>query len=241
MRESAASAIRALESGVRMDTLTVYDVSRTLLNMAYNVNPPTVNPPTVNPPTVNPPALTLTETSKSVLALPFRSLGDEPAFTTDSLDRFLRRPRIAVLAYLRQDGSPNQVSIWYSYDNGELAFSMETMSPKVRALRRDPRVTVTVQDERPPYRSVVIQGHLELDDRAADAEVPMSLAVRYFGRIAGGIYRRRYEGRRKEEGTTLASLVPEVVRGFDGTESVDNATLAFLRFRNILPIPRNLF
>jgi PPOX class probable F420-dependent enzyme len=217
MRRSAASEIRLLESGVRFVTLTAYDVSRTVSDMAYNVNSSDRAP-----------------SLPTVLDLPFRSTGGEPAFTRTQLDRFLRRPRVAVLAYLRRDGSPNQISIWYDYKAGELSFSMETSSPKVRALRRDPRVTVTIQDERPPYRSVVIDGELELDDRGADVTLPMSLADRYFGRVAGGIYRRRYEARRASEGTTIARLAPHAVRGLDGTESVDAATLAFLRVRHRL-------
>jgi PPOX class probable F420-dependent enzyme len=182
----------------------------------------------------------VTYTVNSVLDLPFQTLGGEPGFASGQLDRFLRQPRVAVLAYRRADGSPNQVSVWYDYHDGQIRLSMETSSPKVAALRRDPRVTITIQDERPPYRSVVVAGTVELDDRLADAEASMSMAVRYFGRIAGGIYRKRYEAKRQSAGNTTVTVRPTSVRGFDGTQSVDKLTLGFLRFRNALGFAKRL-
>src|SRR5690606_31359226 len=120
----------------------------------------------------------------TLVDLPFAALGGQPAFEPTALDAFLAGDRIAVLAYVRGDGRPNQVPVWYSYRDGTLSFSFETTSAKVRALRKDPRVTVTVQDERPPYRAVIIDGEVEMAGLGADAAENMALAVRYFGKVA---------------------------------------------------------
>ena len=39
-------------------------------------------------------------------------------------------------------------------------------------------------------------------------------------------------------GPDTASLVPTEVKGFDNTKMIDKATLAFVRLRHRLPIPR---
>lgn len=190
--------------------------------------------------TVNEPSSTSPSTD-SITTLPFRALGGQPPFESDALDRFLRAPRIANLAYVRRDGRPNQAPLWYGYDDGVLHFTMEANSAKHRALLRDPRVTVTVQDERPPYRAVIIDGTVTVDDLGDDIDPSMSLAQRYFGRIAAAKYRAMYEDVRRDAGMVRVTLRPDEVKGFDNTDAVDPITLAFVRVRNRLPIPRRWF
>lgn len=197
--------------------------------MAYTVNSDT--PPITATDTPDAGAVPITE-------MPFKALGNQPGFEPGPLDTFLAAERIAVLAYLRSDGRPNQTPLWYSYQDGTLSFSVESTSAKVRALRKDPRVTVTIQDERPPYRAVIIDGTVEMDELDDEAEANMELAVRYFGKIAAAKYESMYRETREAAGTTLVRLVPSEVKGFDNTRAIDRATLGFVRLRNRLPIPR---
>ncbi|TDT17983.1 PPOX class probable F420-dependent enzyme [Ilumatobacter fluminis] len=173
-----------------------------------------------------------------ITSLPFRGLGGQPPFEPDDLDRFLRAPRIANLAYVRKDGRTNQAPLWYGYDEGVVHFTMEANSAKHRALVRDPRVTVTVQDERPPYRAVIVDGTVTIDDLGDDTAPSMSLAERYFGKVAAAKYRSMYEDVRKDAGMVRVTLHPDEVKGFDNTNAVDPVTLAFVRVRNRLPVPR---
>ena len=187
--------------------------------MAYTVNEP-----------LAPPA--------AVTDLPFKPLGGQPGFEPAALDRFLRAPRIATLAYVRKDGSTNQAPLWYGYDRGVLHFTMEANSAKHRALQRDPRVTVTVQDERPPYRAAIIDGTVTIEDLGEDTAPSMNLAVRYFGKLAAAKYEAMYEEARKDAGMVRVTVHPHTVKGFDNTNAIDAATLVFVRLRNRLPIPR---
>jgi general stress protein 26 len=43
-------------------------------------------------------------------------------------------------------------------DNGELAFNTGTKSAKGRALARDSRAVICVDDQRPPYSFVQVEG-----------------------------------------------------------------------------------
>lgn len=171
-------------------------------------------------------------------ALPFRAVGDQPAFRPAALERFVAGRRIAVLAYSRADGRPNQSPIWYCYRDGVFFMSTVTGSPKHRALARDPRVCLTIQDERPPYRAVIVDGTAELAPLDPEADPTEGMAVRYFGRIAAAEYERMTAAHYEQTGLTLVTLRPEAVRGFDNERALGRATLAFVRLRERLPIPR---
>ena len=190
--------------------------------------------------TVNP--ASSTTTSARLSDFEFRAIGGQPPFAPAAMETFLAGDHIAVLSYLRADGRPNQAPIWYAYRDGVIWFSVESDSPKVRALRKDPRVCVTIQDERPPYRAVIVEGALEFVEHGAagapDAELGWEMAEHYFGKLAAKQYEKMMRDERAEHGTTLLRLVPTEVKGFDNTKMIDKATLAFVRLRHRLPIPR---
>jgi len=172
--------------------------------------------------------------------LPFTALGGQPAFAPGTVERFVREPRIAVLAYVRADGRPGQAPIWYVYRDGAFFMSTTTGSAKHRALRRDPRVCLTIQDERPPYRAVLADGTVALAPIVAGADDPTEgIAERYFGKVAAAEYHRMTAEEYARTGLTLITLRPAALRGFDNTRAVNAATLAFVRLREWLPVPRS--
>lgn len=172
--------------------------------------------------------------------LPFTALGGQPAFAPGTVERFVREPRIAVLAYVRGDGRPGQAPIWYVYRDGTFSMSTTTGSAKHRALLRDPRVCLTIQDERPPYRAVLADGEVTLAPLVEGAADPTAgIAERYFGRFAAAEYHRMTAEEYAQKGLTLITLRPAALRGFDNTRALNAATLAFVRLRDRLPIPRS--
>ena len=181
---------------------------------------------------------TVNNGSTRLADLSFVPLGGSPSFRPADLDRFLAGDRIAVMSYLRADGRPNQVPLWYSYRDGTLWFNIETGSAKHRALRKDPRVCVTVQDERPPYRAVIIEGTVELIDTGKDMDSGMEMAVQHFGRLGAKAYQQMYEESAGDAGTTTVRLHPSELKGFDNTRAIGKGLLAFARLRHRLPIPR---
>lgn len=172
--------------------------------------------------------------------LPFSALGGQPAFAPGTIEPFVREPRIAVLAYVRADGRPGQAPIWYTYESGAFFLSTTTGSAKHRALARDPRVCLTIQDERPPYRAILADGRVTLEPLPQGAADPTAgMAVRYFGRVAAAEYDRMTAQEYARTGLTLITLRPTELRGFDGSRAVSRAVLAFVRLRDRLPIPRS--
>lgn len=170
--------------------------------------------------------------------LPFTALGGQPGFAPGEIERFVREPRIAVLAYVRADGRPGQAPIWYTYRDGAFLMSTTTGSPKHRALVRDPRVCLTIQDERPPYRAVLADGAVSLEPIEPGNDPTAGMAIRYFGRLGAAEYERMTADEYARSGLTLITLRPAALRGFDNTRAVSRAVLAFVRLRDRLPIPR---
>lgn len=146
---------------------------------------------------------------------------------------------MAVLAYVRRDGRPNQSPIWYVYREGAVLMSTVTGSPKHRALERDPRVCLTIQDEAPPYRAVVLEGTIELSPMP-EPDPTGGMSVRYLGRLGAAAYDRLTTDHYAASGLTLLTLRPDAIRGFDNSRALSRSALAFVKVRNRLPLPRRL-
>lgn len=170
--------------------------------------------------------------------LPFKPVGGQPPFEPGALERFVAAPRVAILSYARRDGRPNQVPIWYAYRDGRFLMLTSTTSPKAKALARDPRVCLTIQDETPPYRAVIIDGNVTLTGAEVTGGLHTELARNYFGKLGGREYEKMVAEENMKTGVTLITLTPESVRGFDNHRLIGAPLRAFMRIRNALPIPR---
>ena len=97
------------------------------------------------------------------------------------VDEFLRRPNPAVVATLRPDGSPHTVATWYDWDGARVLLNMDESRLRLRFLRRDPRVSLTVLGEDSWYGHVSLLGRVvELHDDEDLADIDR-LALRYTG------------------------------------------------------------
>lgn len=93
---------------------------------------------------------------------------------------FLAEPRFAVLATVGRGGMPQQTVMWYVLHDDE-TIMMNTADGRIKAdnLRRDPRVSICVEDG---YRFVTVAGRVELNDDQEVAQRDIAaLAVRYRG------------------------------------------------------------
>jgi PPOX class probable F420-dependent enzyme len=110
---------------------------------------------------------------------------------------FLREgARTAKVAVVRRDGSPLVTPVWFLCDDdGFVVFETEAESVKGRALRRDPRISVCVEDDRPPFAFVRIDGVAELADDEDDLlDWTTRIAGRYMGTENADEYGRRNAG-----------------------------------------------
>lgn len=80
-------------------------------------------------------------------------------------EAFLAGPHIGVIAADRDGRAPLAVPIWYAYEpGGEVVVWTERGTVKERLIRASGRYSLCVQDERPPYRYVSVEGPAVFDD-----------------------------------------------------------------------------
>lgn len=66
--------------------------------------------------------------------------------------------RTAKLGIVRKDGSPHVSPVWIALDGDDIMFMTSEHSLKGKAILRDGRVSICVDDERPPFAFVTIAG-----------------------------------------------------------------------------------
>ncbi|MGC0333556.1 PPOX class probable F420-dependent enzyme [Streptomyces sp. SAI-170] len=94
--------------------------------------------------------------------------------------------RTGKLSTVRADGSPHVAPIWFLLDGDEVVFTTGSRTVKGRNLVRDGRVALCVDDDRPPFDFVVLQGHARVSEDQADLRRwATRLGARYMGEERG--------------------------------------------------------
>ncbi|MGH3041195.1 MAG: TIGR03618 family F420-dependent PPOX class oxidoreductase [Gaiellaceae bacterium] len=94
---------------------------------------------------------------------------------------FLKEPHAAVIATVRSDGAPYTAAAWYDWDDGRILVSMDFERLRLRHMRRDQRVAVTVLDLGDWYHAVTVLGRIvELRDDEGLVDIDR-LSQRYRG------------------------------------------------------------
>jgi PPOX class probable F420-dependent enzyme len=97
-------------------------------------------------------------------------------------DFLARGTRTGKLAYLAASGRPLVVPVWFIVEGGSLVFNTGKDTAKGRALARDPRATLCVDLEEPPFAFVQVQGEAELSEDPAELlRTATAIAARYMG------------------------------------------------------------
>lgn len=118
--------------------------------------------------------------------------------------RFLaENPYVGTVTTLREDGSPHSTVVWVDVDEGTVSFNTARGRAKPRHLEHDPRASLLVVDPNDPYRWVAVEGHAELTEQGADAQID-KLAKKYLGKDD-------YPFRKADEQRVSVRILPEHV------------------------------
>ncbi|OLR93585.1 PPOX class F420-dependent oxidoreductase [Actinokineospora bangkokensis] len=121
--------------------------------------------------------------------------------------------RTGKLAVVRRDGSPHVTPIWFLVDGDDLVFTTWSDSVKYRALRRENRLSVCVDDQEPPYSYVTITATPTFVD---DLAVVREWATRIGARYMGADRAEEYGARNSVPGEYLVRARIDSVVGFTG-------------------------
>jgi PPOX class probable F420-dependent enzyme len=117
--------------------------------------------------------------------------------------------RSGKLATVRADGRPHIAPVWYDVDDdGSLVFNTGEATVKGRNIRREPRVSLCVDDDRPPFSFVVVEGVAEISE---DLDEVRRWASRLGGRYMGAERAEEYGSRNAVAGELVVRVRPERV------------------------------
>ncbi len=131
--------------------------------------------------------------------------------TPQEVTDFLNAPpaHTAVLATVRPGGRPHAAPICFALDSdGSVVFTTGAQSVKGRNLLRDPWAVLCVDDDRPPFAFVILEGPVMLSEDMADLD--------RWARVLGGRYMgadraAEFGSRNAVLGEVLVRMVPDRV------------------------------
>lgn len=107
----------------------------------------------------------------------------------------------ARLAYVWMDGSPRVVPIWFHWNGQEIVMASPPKAPKLRALARNPKVALTIDNNEFPHKVLLVRGTARLEPVKGVPAEYLACADRYFGPQMA----KAWVGQ-------LASMIQEMVR-----------------------------
>ena len=140
-----------------------------------------------------------------------------PAMSAARVREFLSHgTRTGKLATVRVDGRPHVTPIWFVLDGDDIVFNTGDHSLKAKAIARDPRVCLCVDDDTPPFAFVMVEGVAEVSTELGPM---LEWATRIGARYMGNDRAEEFGRRNAVVGELLVRVRPTKVIGEDGVSA----------------------
>ena len=113
----------------------------------------------------------------------------------------LRSTIPARLAYVWNDGTPRVIPIWFHWNGHEFVLGTPPKAPKLKALAKNPKVALTIDDNAVPHKVLLVRGTATLQTMKGIVPEYAAAAERYFGAEQGKAWVKQ-----------LGSMIQEMVR-----------------------------
>jgi PPOX class probable F420-dependent enzyme len=124
--------------------------------------------------------------------------------TTDEWQEFISSgTRTGKAGVTSSDGTPHVTPIWFLLDGDDLVFTTHESGVKAKALRRDPRICLCVDEDRPPFSFVSLWGKASLSE---DVDEVRRWATELGGRYMGAERAEEYGARNGVPGELLVRV-----------------------------------
>lgn len=138
--------------------------------------------------------------------------------TTEALEFLSTGTRTGKVAWTASDGRPHVVPIWFTVEDGDILFNTAAGTGKARAMQRDPRISLVVDVEEPPYAYVKVDGAVEFTE---DLDEVRRVATIVGGRYMGADQAEAFGARNGVPGECMVRLRPATIEGFAGVADWD--------------------
>ena len=93
----------------------------------------------------------------------------------------LRSTIPARLAYVWTDGTPRVIPIWFHWNGREIVLASPAKAPKLKALAKNPKVALTIDNNTFPHKVLLVRGAARLEPVSGSVPEYALAADRYFG------------------------------------------------------------
>lgn len=100
----------------------------------------------------------------------------------------------ARLAYVWTDNTPRVVPIWFHWNGKELVLGTPPKAPKLKALAKNPKVSLTIDGNEFPHKVLLVRGTARLETVEGVAPEYALAAERYFGPEQGRAWVKQLRG-----------------------------------------------
>ena len=113
--------------------------------------------------------------------------------------------RTAKLATIMPDGRPHVTPVWFVLDGDDVICTTWHTSAKARSLRRNPRVSLCVDDDRPPFAFAMIEGVASISEDLSELR---NWATQIGARYMGADRAEEFGARNGVEGELVVRIRP---------------------------------
>jgi PPOX class probable F420-dependent enzyme len=132
-----------------------------------------------------------------------------PVNLTDAQRKLLDDKNFAHLATVDESGAPQVTPVWIEYDGTHVRFNTEEKRAKVKHMKKNPRVALSVANAENPYHYIEIRGTVvETTTEGAD-EMIDRLAKKYLGQD-------KYPFNKPGDVRLIVKILPDKVLGIGG-------------------------
>ena len=125
---------------------------------------------------------------------------------SDAALKLIKDKNFAFIGTLMSDGSPQVTPVWVEYDGQHIILNSEVKRAKVRNLKRDPRISISIANMQNPYEYVEIRGKVvDMTTQGASEGIDM-LAKKYLGQD-------KYPYNKEGDERIIIKVAPEKVVG----------------------------
>lgn len=133
--------------------------------------------------------------------------------TDAELKRFLTTgTRTGKLAWVAQTGAPHVAPVWFTLDGDDVIFNTHRDTGKAKAMAREGRACLLVDQEEPPYAFVKVDGTVTFED---DLDRVRSVATEIGGRYMGADRATEFGERNGTAGELVVRLTPTKITALD--------------------------
>lgn len=94
----------------------------------------------------------------------------------------LQSNALAHVATIGPEGEPQNNPVWFGWDGERIRFSQTTTRQKMRNIKRNPHVAISIVDPRNPYRYLEIRGVVESIEEDPNLDFINAMAKKYMGK-----------------------------------------------------------